>query len=78
MRLSLYRTGPRHHAELAPAEDAAHATRKPPQTAQLSESERAALHSWASKHGFVLRSPADEWLAEAAWRRDLESNERTA
>lgn len=71
MRLSLHLTGPPHQADMAPAEAPVPAPRTPP---QLSEPERAALHSWASKHGFVLRSPADEWLAEAAWRRDLDSN----
>jgi hypothetical protein len=74
MRLALYRTDPPHQAEMAPAEDVASAPRVLLQPGQLSECERAALHAWASKHGFVLRSPADEWLAEAAWRRDLESN----
>ena len=78
MRLSLYRTDPPHQADMVPAEGAASGLRKPPQSAQLSDPERAALHSWATKHGFVLRNPADEWLAEAAWRLDLESNERTA
>ncbi len=76
MRLSLYHTDPPRQADMVPEQAAA--PRMPSQAAQLSESERTALHSWAAKHGFVLRSPADEWLAEAAWRLDLESNERTA
>jgi hypothetical protein len=74
MRLSLYRTDPPHQAEMVPAEDSAPRPSTPLQAVQLSESERQSLHSWASKHGFVLRSPADEWLAEAAWRSDLESH----
>jgi hypothetical protein len=71
MRLSLYRTDPPHHPDAAPVEPP---PRKPPENVQLSEAERDALHSWAAKHGFVLRSAADEWLAEAAWRRDVEES----
>ena len=78
MRLSLYHTDPPHQADMIPGEDAALAPRKLPRSAQLSEPDRQALHSWAAKYGFVLRNAADEWLAEAAWRRDLEASERTA
>jgi hypothetical protein len=74
MRLSLYGTDPLRQADLVPAEPAAAASLGPLSSAQLSASDRQALYSWAARHGFALRNAADEWLAEVAWRRDLESN----
>lgn len=73
MRLSLYRIDPPRQPETVACEPSAPSVPKPAQSAQLSESDRQALHRWAAKHGFVLRNPADEWLAEAAWRRDLDA-----
>jgi len=72
MRLLVYRNDPPGCPETPAVEPVVSELRLPPQVVQLSDAERAALHSWAAKHGFVLRSPADEWLAEAVWRRDLQ------
>jgi hypothetical protein len=42
-----------------------------PQPPVLTEGELAALHAWATKHGFVLMNPRDVELAERVWRETL-------
>jgi len=44
---------------------------KPPHAEALTESERAALHGWAAKHGFVLLNDRDIELAVPVWRQTL-------
>jgi hypothetical protein len=73
MRLMVYRNDPPGQPEPPALEPVVSEVCIPPQGGALSASDRQAVAAWAAKHGFALLNPVDEWLAEVAWRLDLES-----
>jgi hypothetical protein len=73
MRLMVYRNDPPGQSEPPACEPVVSSVRMPPRAGELSGADREAVTAWAAKHGFALLNPVDEWLAEAAWRLDLEA-----
>jgi hypothetical protein len=66
MRFLLHECVSSFEQEIPPADRAFSAIGA--QAPALTDSELAALHAWATKHGFVLMNERDIELAEPVWR----------